>query len=144
MYRKILVAIDGSDPSINALNEAVELSSELGSELTILSVVEELRFPFSAHYGLWAKESHEALMRNVLENLNEELLKIKEKIPNLKIDTRIEEGRPAKKIIELADKENFDLIIIGRQGYGMIEGFILGSVSSEVVNTSTKPVLVIK
>lgn len=144
MYRKILVAIDGSEPSINALNEAVKLSSELGSELTIFSVVEELRFPFSAHYGLWAKESHEELMRNVLENVNEELLKIKEKHPNLKIDTRIEEGRPAKKIVELADRENFDLIIIGRQGYGMIEGFILGSVSSEVVNTSTKPVLVIK
>jgi len=138
------VAIDGSEPSINALNEAVKLSSELGSELTIFSVVEELRFPFSAHYGLWAKESHEELMRNVLENVNEELLKIKEKHPNLKIDTRIEEGRPAKKIVELADRENFDLIIIGRQGYGMIEGFILGSVSSEVVNTSTKPVLVIK
>ena len=138
------MAIDGSEPSINALNEAVELSLELGSELTILSVVEELRFPFSAHYGLWAKESHEALMRNVLENLNEELLKIKEKHPDLKIDTRIEEGRPAKKIVELADIEDLDLIIIGRQGYGMIEGFILGSVSSEVVNTSTKPVLVIK
>jgi len=138
------VAIDGSEPSINALNDAVELSSELDSKLTIFSVVEELRFPFSAHYGLWAKESHEELMRNVLENLNEELLKIIENHPNLKVDTRIEEGRPAKKIVELAEKENFDLIIIGRQGYGMIEGFILGSVSREVVNTSTKPVLVIK
>jgi nucleotide-binding universal stress UspA family protein len=138
------VAVDGSEPSIQALNLAADLSLKMGSELTVVSVLNKLELPFSAEYGLWAKESREGLTRMVLEKLNLSLTKIKESHPELKVEARIEEGKPAKKIVEIAEEDNYDLIIVGRRGYGMVEGWVLGSVSKEIVNTSKKPVLVVK
>ena len=64
--------------------------------------------------------------------------------PEVKMDIRIEEGRPAHVIIEVAEKENSDLIVVGHRGYGLVEGWILGSVTKEIVNSSKIPVLIIK
>jgi nucleotide-binding universal stress UspA family protein len=144
LYEKILIAIDGSETSIKALNAGVKLASTFNSEVTILSVLDELKLPFAAQYGLWARESHDELMRKVLESLNKALRDIQESLPELHIDARVEEGRPAKAITDIAEKEGFDLIVIGNRGFRLLNRWILGTVSNEVVNSSKIPVLVIK
>lgn len=144
MYDRILVAVDGSEPSFKALDQAVELGLKLGSEIAVVSVVDKLNLPFAAEYGLWAQESHNNLVRKVLESLNSSILRLKENHPELKLEAIIENGRPAKKIVELAEDEGFDLIVIGRRGNGFAEHLIMGSVSNEVVRTSSKPVLVVE
>jgi nucleotide-binding universal stress UspA family protein len=143
LYDRILVGIDGSEVSLQALKQAVDLAQLLGSEITVVSVINEMKMPFSAEYGLWAKESHENLIRKVLESLNSAIVKIEENHPNMKIEARIEEGRPAKMIIEIANTEGFDLIVIGRRGNGLVDQLVMGSVSSEVVRTSHTPVLIV-
>jgi nucleotide-binding universal stress UspA family protein len=143
LYDRILVGIDGSEVSLLALEQAVDLARQLGSEITVVSVINEMKMPFSAEFGLWARESHDNLIRKVLESLNSAILKIREIHPELKVEARIEEGRPAAKIIEIADNEGFDLIVIGRRGYGLVDHLIMGSVSSEVVRTSHSPVLIV-
>ena len=143
MYKKILCAIDGSETSLKALEHAVDLSSKYNAELLILSVVNELSFPFAAEFGLWAKESHEAVTRMILESLNSSMTEIRLKNPGLKVDAEIKEGRPASVIVEIAQERDFDLVVIGRSGYGLVERLVMGSVSSEVVNTCTKPVLIV-
>lgn len=80
----------------------------------------------------------------MLENLNAEISKIKENNPNLSVDALIIEGKPSKKIIEVSDEENHDLIVLGAQGYGDLQEMVLGSVSNAVVNKSTRPVLIVK
>ena len=144
MYRKILAAVDGSDTSLLALSHAVELSLAYGSELTVLSVIDQMKLPFAAEYGLWAKESHEQLLRSVLENLNEISFDLARSHPDLKVDPRVEEGRPAEIIVGIAEDEGFDLIVMGSQGIGGVKGWVLGSVSDKVVNTCTKPLLIVK
>jgi nucleotide-binding universal stress UspA family protein len=144
LFDRILVAVDGSEPSLRALEQAVDLSLQLGSEITVVSVVNEMKLPFSAEFGLWARKSHEELVRKVLEGLNSAILSIREDHPELKIEARIEEGRPAKKITELAEKEGFDLIVVGRRGNGLMDHLIMGSVTNEVVRISNKPVLVVE
>ena len=144
MYSKILVAIDGSEPSIKALKHAIHLATILKSQIHIISVVDELKLPFAAQHGLWAKVSHEELFRTMLEKMNNEITRIMEDLPNLTIDADLIEGKPAKKIVEFAEKEKFDIIVIGAKGYGMIEGLVVGSVSNSVVNTATIPVLIVK
>ena len=104
MYEKILAGVDGSEFSIQALYHAVELSLIFDSELTVISVVDDMKLPFSAEYGLWARESHDELTRKVLESLNRVMLNIKEKHPELKIEARIEKGHPAKTIVDIAEK----------------------------------------
>ena len=143
MYDRILVGIDGSELSLQALEQAVGLARDLGSEVTVISVINELKMPFSAEYGLWARESHDNLIRKVLESLNSAILKIMENHPDMKVEARIEEGRPAKKISEIADTEGFDLIVLGRRGIGLVDQLIMGSVTNEVVRISNTPVLVV-
>lgn len=58
MYGKILVAVDGSPSSLNALSHAVQIAEKHGSTLHVVSVVDELKLPFKAQYRLWARESH--------------------------------------------------------------------------------------
>jgi nucleotide-binding universal stress UspA family protein len=142
MYDRILVAVDGSDTSLLALSHAVELAKVFGSELTLLSVIDKFKLPFSAEYGLGAQESHEGLVRGVIENLNEVTEELRKSHPDIRIDPRVEEGRPAQIIVEVA--EDFDLIVMGSQGFGFIAGWFLGSVSNEVVNSCTKPLLIVK
>jgi len=127
MYDRILVAVDGSDTSLLALSHAVELAKVFGSELTLLSVIDKLKLPFSAEYVLGARESHERLVRGVLENLDRVTVELGESHPDLSIDPRVEEGRPAKIIVEIAEEEDFDLIVMGSQGFGLIAGWFLGS-----------------
>ena len=144
MYDRILVAVDGSETSLLALSHAVELANVFASELTLLSVIDKFKLPFSAEYGQEAQESHERLVRSVIENLDEVTLELGESHPDLRIAPRVEEGRPAKIIVDVAEEEDFDLIVMGSQGFGLIAGWFLGSVSNEVVNSCTKPLLIVK
>jgi nucleotide-binding universal stress UspA family protein len=144
LFSKILVAIDGSKASLKALSHAVYIGINFRSHIQVISVVDELKLPFSAQYSLWAKESHDQLFRKMLEQLNMEIKRILESHPDLKIDADVIEGNPAQKIVEFAELGDYDLIVIGAKGYGMIESLVIGSVSNAVVNTSTKPVLIVK
>ena len=138
-----MVAIDGSESSLNALNHAVELSKLLDSQVHVISVIDELKLPFAAQYGLWAQESHERLIRSVLESLNEAIYEVIESNPETQVEAEVLEGDPSQKIVEYAENGSFELIVMGRKGYGTVKGIVLGSVSKKVVNTSTKPVLIV-
>jgi nucleotide-binding universal stress UspA family protein len=142
---KILAAIDGSESSLYALNQAVNLAVKWSAELLIISVVPPLSplvymgpAPmYKEQYTKVAKESHQ----RVLDIASE---KIKNTHPDLKIETRLEEGRPSKVIVETAQNENVDLVVIGSRGIGGIKGWVLGSTSHKVVESCTKPVLIVK
>jgi nucleotide-binding universal stress UspA family protein len=54
------------------------------------------------------------------------------------------EGRPWEIIVNYAAHENVDLIVIGREGEGGVEGWVLGSTSKLVTDNSTKPILIVK
>jgi nucleotide-binding universal stress UspA family protein len=100
LFSNILVAIDGSKLSLKALQHAVFIGIKLGSKIQVVSVVDELKLPFSAQYGLWAKESHDQLFRTMLDQLNMEIKRILESYPDLMIDADVIEGNPAQKIVE--------------------------------------------
>ena len=143
MYGKILVAIDGSETSIKALDHAVGLAKVHGSSINLIAVIEELKLPFGAQYRLWANESHQELMRTSLESLNKEMMRVKDSKPRIKVDAIVREGDPASIIVRVADEEGYDLIVIGRKGMGIIEGLVMGSVTRKVVKTSNVTVTVV-
>jgi nucleotide-binding universal stress UspA family protein len=62
----------------------------------------------------------------------------------LKVVKMLEEGRPSATITDIAEKDDFDLIIIGSRGIGGITGWILGGTSRNVVQSCTKPILIVK
>jgi len=137
--------VDGSEPSKHALYYAVESAVKWDAKLIILTVVPPISplvysSEFNAQYIPELKddlrESHQRVLREAV-NI------VKNKQPNIKVETRLEEGRPSDVIVETAKEEDVDLIVMGSRGMGGIIGF-LGSTSRHVVEACTKPILIVK
>ena len=145
MFSKILVAVDGSDPSLHALEVATKIALDNNAELTILTVApypppmftEDAMPTYLPQYQTDLRESHKKMLAKLNENL-------KKAHPDLKTVPIVMEGKPAQTIIEAAKARETDLIIVGNRGYGAILDWMLGSVSQQVVNNCTAPVLVVK
>ncbi len=59
-------------------------------------------------------------------------------------DIRIEVGHPIRKIVTIAEENNYDLVIIGTHGHGKIQDMMIGNISSGVIRSCSKPVLVVR
>ena len=146
LFKKILVATDGSEHAKHALNYAVESADKWGAELLILTVVPPISplvysDEFSPTYIPELEEDliefHKRILRESAEIVNDKHLE-------LKVETLLEEGRPSNVIVETAREENVDLIVLGSRGLGGISGSLLGSTSQAVVHLCTKPILIVK
>jgi nucleotide-binding universal stress UspA family protein len=138
--QKILVAHDGSKSSDKALKKAVEMAVNFSGSLTVLSVIPELYLTELS--SLDRNRIFEALSRETTEAME----KIRKSLSGKSIDvkTLIRQGDPAEKILETAQKMKADLIVTGSHGRHGTKKFLLGSVSSKVVDYSKCPVLVVK
>ena len=141
MFTNILVPIDGSDNSYRALDAALLLSEKLGSNISVIHVMEEVPI---THIG------SEKILNELLEAYKKEnqdiLLKCSE-IANQKgltIKTFLLQGNPASVILDYNKKKKFDLVIVGSRGLGKFKELILGSVSSKIVHHSPCAVLLIR
>lgn len=153
MYRKILVAFDGSEAAKHALDHAVSIADKWKSELVILSVVPRVMMPVFPDEGFGAapitaaqdmSEYQEKMKEIYASSLREVEEDIRETFPDLVVTTKLMEGRPSSTIVEEAEEDQIDLIVIGSRGIGGITGWILGSTSRRVVESCTKPILVVK
>jgi nucleotide-binding universal stress UspA family protein len=153
MYKKILVALDGSEPSHNALLHAATLAQKFGAELTLLAVVQRVMIPIFPDEGYGAvplsaakdMAQYQDKMRELYQNvLREAEEKLREEYPGVKFESILKEGRPSATIVEQAESDGFDIIVMGSRGIGGYTGWILGSTSRRVVDSCTKPILVVK
>jgi nucleotide-binding universal stress UspA family protein len=143
MFKKILVALDGSDHADHALDFALGIAEKYSSDLVLLSVY---NFPVSCYYAPPEvmkdclddqKTQHEKVVTTALN-------KVKKNKPDLKVSVKVVHGRPAEKIIEASEEGNFDVIVMGSRGLGGVKEFLLGSVSDRVADHAPCPVLIVK
>jgi nucleotide-binding universal stress UspA family protein len=153
MYKKILVAFDGSEASKHALDHAVNFAEPSNSDLLILSVVPRVMMPVFPDEGFGAAPitaaqdmgEYQDKMKDIYNKSLEEARKdINDHFPDMKVETMLLEGRPSSTIVNAAEEYDADLIVIGSRGIGGITGWILGSTSRNVVESCTKPILVVK
>jgi nucleotide-binding universal stress UspA family protein len=158
-FSKILVAIDGSEQSMNAAYYAIGIANRKGNEvgrvqLIGLSVLDltKLSSSFfataSGYYG--AKELEEKRkeaqqwldkvekLASNEENNNDNNIKFKSEI----IEDPV--SRVGSAIVDYAERENVDLIVIGTRGRTGFKKILLGSVASDVVTYAHCPVLIVK
>jgi len=144
MYRKVLVPVDGSDAAIKAVEAARSMMAEgLATEVSLLHVlhssevmlVNELHMPtvYPQYYAELNKSA-----KQVLENARTRLK------PQEPAAVMLENGPPAEIICRIAERDNYDLIIIGNRGLNRIQRVLLGSVSSKVITLAHCSVLVVK
>jgi nucleotide-binding universal stress UspA family protein len=134
--KKILVGFDGSEGSDMALNKAMALVDEYG-ELILLAVVpspSDKTFVDIEMYKRMRKKA-ESLISDAISDIGSH---------EYKITGMIEGGDAAAKIIDVANKLDVDLIVLGSRGTSEIGRYLLGSVANKVVQYAHKPVMVVR
>ncbi len=140
LYRRILVAFDGSRGSWKALDKAVSLAHEQAAELVALSV--EAHLP---HYAATIDEVQEEK-----EQEDAYFAKVQGEAVALawehgvELKTAIVPGHAAQTIVRYAQEHAFDLIVIGQVGHSGLWGTLLGSTTDRVVDQAHCDVLVVR
>lgn len=137
-YRKILVAVDGSETSTHALKESFNLAVDEKSWITVVAVVPY----YQGDLDMTGVGDLIAAMRKPAEDALTSAKKIAEEERAL-IKTVLEEGETYERILDVADAENSDLIIMGRRGLRRFERALVGSVTARVIGYSQRDVLVV-
>ncbi|RDV81302.1 universal stress protein [Ammonifex thiophilus] len=150
MYNKILVAVDGSENALRAVREAVRLAKgNPEAEITLITIVPPLDSAFA--YGTWFTpqevQDREKKVIDALLARAEEIIREAEEVAREdgaeKIKSVVQVGDPAQAIVTYAEKEKFDVIVMGKRGRGIIRELLLGSVSNKVVHLAPCPVLLV-
>jgi nucleotide-binding universal stress UspA family protein len=136
-YQKILVGTDGSACALRAGEHAVYLARQLGAELIALSVVNiDWAYHMGVHYGEAIVEL-EKNARAATEAI--EALALKD---GVRCERRVIKAyKPHQAIVEVAEREGVDCIVVGSTGTGAFERVMLGSESEKVVRFARCPVL---
>lgn len=143
LFQKILAAYDGSKAANKALDKAIDLCKVTPeAKLEVLHVYDFPRFyvaeGFAPVPASMNKDFYELAERTAEE--------AKKRVEAAGLEPKVEmvQGPPAETILEHAQKNGADLIVIGSRGLGGIREFVLGSVSHNVVQHARIPVLVVK
>ena len=140
----ILVAVDGSPSADKAVDAAVLLAKSSGAVLQLLYVSY-----FDSETDDEAAERISWLPESVVGSASRQAQAIldhaAEHIPaGVKFRCHRETGNPAKKIVEFAEKNGSDMIVVGGRGLGLVERFLMGSVSQAVMEAAKCTVIVVK
>ena len=135
--KEIVIATDGSAGASVAVDQGVWLAKMLDAKVTFVAVA---RAPYAILGDPYYQRALAADLAKARTAIADAILAAKER--RVPYETEILEGSPAAKILEVAETHGADLIVIGSRGRGAITGTILGSVSSDVVHRSDRPVLV--
>jgi usp family universal stress protein len=136
--KKILVPIDGSKYSFKALEKARVLCEKFGSELIVITVVSDI-VALNVDYKIDIISQNIASAEQMLNQIEQDF-----KDSNIKLTTLYKVGDITREIVEQAEKNDVDLIVMGSRGLGMLSRTFLGSISHKVINNTDKSVLVVK
>lgn len=153
-FSRVLVAIDGSISSMRTIDYAISIAMKNNSQLVILYVIDVYKYPylpssiilaptFGSEKYLEERNEAEGQMNKIKEKYKQ---KTKNNIDSKELKTEIVEGAKsaATTIMEYAESENIDLIIIGSRGKTSFKKLLLGSVSSDIIKNAYCAVLVIR
>ena len=141
LYRNIVIATDGSENSQRAISCGVEIAKLSGATVHALYVVDTPSI-ISETWTAGKEMVHELIIREGKKVLS----KVKKIIEDSGVEVKevLLEGYPSEEIINFAENNNMDLIVMGTLGKTGLERFLVGSVAENVVRNSKVPVMVIR
>lgn len=139
MYRKILVANDGSAGASRALDAAISLAKLHGAELHMMTVEELSRFPASIDEIAEEKDEADHRFEPVMAAARAQAEKA-----GIAIDTHLAAGHAAHAIVEFARRQGVDLLVVGFMGHSQLYERIIGSTTDRLVRLAPCAVLVVK
>lgn len=136
---KILLAVDGSDNSLRATEEAAKIASLLPESMIELVYVADFSKAKSDVLHTDGKEALELSRRKKLFPMEEQL-----QAKKITHEVVVLHGDPGTTIVEYANRNAFDLVVIGSRGLNVLQEMVLGSVSHKVMKRVNCPALIVK
>ena len=140
LYKKILIATDGSEYTKKAIEYGIELAINTGAKLQAIYVVDTGAYksipvsaPLEYAFSLLRQEGDMAI----------KYVADRAEVAGLEVEGIIAEGHPADEIIKYADMNSIDLIVMGTMGKSGLDRFLLGSVADKVIRNSRIPVIAV-
>jgi nucleotide-binding universal stress UspA family protein len=145
MFQSIVVGTDGSETAGEAVREAIELAKTLGAKIDLVSAYEPVsgqrlreearQAPEDLQWMVNAREDVEATLREAAERVED---------AGVSVTTYAREGDPADAILDVAEEQGSDLIVVGNKGMTGAKRFLLGSVPNKVSHHAPCSVLIIR
>ena len=146
MIRSIVVGTDGSDTAAKAVKEAADLAAAVGAALNIVSAYvpvsnqrlrEEARqAPDDVQWQVTPREDVDSMLTEAEEVATEAGVK--------DVHKHAREGDPADAILDVAEEQGADLIVVGNKGMSGAKRFLLGSVPNKVSHHAPCSVLIVR
>ncbi|MFC7062931.1 universal stress protein [Halobacillus seohaensis] len=139
MFKKILLASDGSGHALRAAHTAVKLAGyDKGGEVTIIYAINGSA---SKSDVLTEGDPHERVNRRK-ERLKKTEGVLQER--GVQYEIRIVKGDPGPTIVQYANDHSYDVVVIGSRGLNGLQEMVLGSVSHKVAKRANCPVMIVK
>jgi nucleotide-binding universal stress UspA family protein len=140
-YRNIVIATDGSENNKRAISHGIEIAKLSGATVHALYVVDTSAFSSIPMDAGW-EEMYEILKREG----EKAVFYVKElgEASGVEVREVLLEGHPSNEIINFAENNNADLIVMGTLGKTGLDRFLMGSVAEKVIRGSKVPVLVVR
>ena len=145
MYGSIVVGTDGSETAKEAVRQATELAKSVGGRLLLVSAYEPVSesrlrqerkdVPDDVQWMVNPREDVQAVLDEAAE---------KAKGDGVDVETFAREGDPADAILDVAEEQNSDLIIVGNKGMTGARRFLLGSVPNKVSHHAPCNVMIVR
>jgi nucleotide-binding universal stress UspA family protein len=139
MFRRILLATDGSPDAQEALTYARDLALRDDAQAIVVHAFEPVRSRMGDPWGTRITARHVSAGQDVANQAAQRL-----QAAGVEIVVEVLEGPPADAILRVADVRECDLIVMGSRGHGALASLLLGSVSHRVLAHAQVPVLVVR
>jgi nucleotide-binding universal stress UspA family protein len=145
MFARIVVGTDGSETAKEAVRQAAELAKQTGATLDVVSAFEPVP-PSRLREELIEAPSDIEHMVNPREDVDALLSEAAEEVGKAGVTVRTfaRQGEPADVILDVAEEENADLIVVGNKGMTGAKRFLLGSVPNKVSHHAPSSVLIVR
>ena len=141
--RSIVVGTDGSEPADEAVRQATDMASREGAQLHLVTAYPDPQILRERTTGTGGGAYTIIDLRDVAESLVQRAARDALR-KSVEVETHVREGQPAEVIIDVANQEQADLIVVGSRGLTGIKRYLLGSVSSKVSEHAPCSVMIVR
>ena len=145
MFGSFVVGTDGSETAAEAVRQATELANSVGAQIHLVSAYEPVgsqrlreerqQAPDDLQWSINEREDVEATLKKAAEKIQG---------AGVQVSTYARQGDPADAILDVAEEQNSDLIIVGNKGMTGAKRFLLGSVPNKISHHAPCSVLIIR
>lgn len=139
MYKRILIANDGSAGAAKALTAAIALAKTMQAELHMISVEELPRLPDSIEEVTAERQAAGHRFERVIHRSQAEA-----KAQDIKLRAHVVAGHAVPSIVDFIERDGFDLLVIGYMGHSALYNRIIGGTTDRLVELAPCAVLVVK